>query len=197
MVIARLEFRHAADELLELLALALERRHHSWQLWHLARHDALTGLLNRVGLFERFEADLTATRADGSLVTALLYLDLDDLKVVNDRSGHGAGDELLVLVADRLRAACHAAVVARIGGDEFVVAATLPAEAAQQRAEELADRVTGALAAAPDPERGGASVGASIGLAIDDGLCTASQLVERADAAMYRAKGAGKGRWSS
>lgn len=196
-VIARLEFRHASDELLELLALALEHRHHLWQLRHLARHDALTGVLNRVGFFEQFESDLVASRAEGSMAMALLYLDLDDLKVVNDRAGHRSGDELLAHVARQLRATCRDAVVARIGGDEFVVAAAVPASQAAEHGAAMADAVVVSLAEPAATGSGGPPVGASVGLAVDDGTGSASHLVERADAAMYRAKAAGKGRWST
>ena len=193
VVIAQLEFRHAAAELCELLTLALERRHHSWQLWHLARHDALTGLLNRIGFFERFEPEQVAARRSDREVMALLYLDLDDLKRVNDADGHAKGDHLLIrtarLIAD---AAGPTALVARIGGDEFVVACRAPADEVEARSEVLADRIAAALAASGDDLVG--PVAASIGIVLDAGTTSASQAIERADAAMYRAKAAGKPR---
>jgi diguanylate cyclase (GGDEF)-like protein/PAS domain S-box-containing protein len=195
VVIAQLEFRHAADELCELLALALERRHHSWQLWHLARHDALTGLLNRIGFFERLEPEQAAARRSPDEAMALLYLDLDDLKRVNDLDGHASGDHLLIRTARVLAdAAGPDALVARIGGDEFVIARRFPAGEVAPRSVALAERIAEALAGAGDELVPSASV--SIGIVVDAGTITASQALERADAAMYRAKAAGKARWA-
>ena len=194
-VIAHLEFRHAAAELCEVLTLALERRHHSWQLWHLARHDSLTGLLNRIGFFERFEPEQVAARRSRDEAIALLYLDLDDLKRVNDGDGHAKGDHLLVRTARVIAdAAGSDALVARIGGDEFVVARRFPAGDVDARAEALAERISRSLAGAGDAVV--APAAASIGIVVDAGSTTASQALERADAAMYRAKVAGKARWS-
>lgn len=195
VVIAHLEFQHAAAELCELLTLALERRHHSWQLWHLARHDALTGLLNRIGFFERFEPEQVAARRSDGEALALLYLDLDDLKRVNDRDGHAAGDHLLVRTAQLIAdVAGRRSLVARIGGDEFVIACRFPGHEVGPRAESLADQITAALAGSGDHEVG--PVAASIGIVLDGGAGNASQALERADAAMYRAKTAGKARWA-
>lgn len=194
VLIGRLEFRHAADELCEVLGLALARRHHSWQLWHLARHDALTGLLNRIGFFERIEPEQAAARSDDEAM-ALLYLDLDDLKRVNDGDGHARGDHLLIRTARLIsRAAGPEAVVARIGGDEFVVLCRFPAPDVVARSEALAAAIAGSLAASGDDIVGPASV--SIGIVADAGTASASQALERADAAMYRAKAAGKARYS-
>lgn len=195
LVIARLEFRHAAVEICEILSLALDRRHRSWQLWHLARHDALTGVLNRIGFFERFAPgqDL-ADDVDGQSL-ALLYLDLDDLKRINDSEGHARGDQLLIRTAALLvETAGPDAVVARIGGDEFVVAARLPAVEARRRAESLAGAISARLADAGDRDVGPTT--ASIGIVVDVAADSPSQAIELADAAMYRAKAAGKARWS-
>jgi diguanylate cyclase (GGDEF)-like protein len=173
-VIARLEFSHDADELVELLALAVERRHDLFQLWRSARHDALTGLLNRAGFFEVVDDVLAAARADAGVTVTVAYVDLDGFKAVNDLLGHAEGDRLLVDVAARLRSAVRADdLVARIGGDEFVVVA----------------RTDGPDAAAALRDRIHAAIGeASIGVALDDGAATADALLERADAAMYEAK---------
>lgn len=195
LIIAKLEFQHAAVEICEILSLALERRHHSWQLWHLARHDALTGVLNRIGFFEQFEpGHALAEDVDGEAL-ALLYLDLDDLKRVNDGEGHARGDHLLVRTAQLLvEAAGSDALVARIGGDEFVVAARFPAEQARLHAEDLAEAIGRTLRTSSDDDIGPTT--ASIGIVVDAAVDGPSDAIELADAAMYRAKAAGKARWS-
>jgi diguanylate cyclase (GGDEF)-like protein len=158
---------------------------------HLAHHDALTGLPNR----EHLEAELerAVARASRHLRrVALLFIDLDGFKGVNDRFGHAAGDRLLVRVGERLRAALRAEdFVARLGGDEFVVLLDDPHEALD--AARAAAGLLGALdrgVALP----GGcvAAVGASIGIALfpDHGI-DAPGLLAAADAAMYRVKRAG------
>lgn len=199
-VIGRLEYRHAAAELTELLGLALERRHHHVQLWHVASHDPLTGLLNRTGFFDRFAPGVAADRTAG-LVTALLFVDLDGLKAVNDRGGHAAGDRLLVDVAARLRTAVgSSAHLARLGGDEFVVTTALAREGAPVAAETLAQAVVDALAAPGHDARwsadGRSAMAASVGIALDDGTEAPVRILERADAAMYRAKDGGRSRWA-
>lgn len=92
---------------------------------HVARHDPLTGLLNRHGFQQRLD-ELLASTADGQNVLAVIFIDLDDFKPVNDSYGHAAGDAVLRAVAERLRAALRATdVVARVGGDEFIAALVL------------------------------------------------------------------------
>jgi len=201
-VIGRLEFRHAAAELTGLLGLALERRHHLWELWHVASHDSLTGLLNRAGFFERFGTQVEATRRAGDEVVALFFLDLDGLKSINDRGGHAAGDRLLVDVAERLRAVVgRGTLLARLGGDEFVLTATYPRSEAKGSAEALAQAVVDEAAglgwsARSSADRGDVAVAASVGIALDDGDVAVVRILERADAAMYRAKSAGRSRWA-
>ncbi|CAN5665195.1 hypothetical protein BH10ACT1_BH10ACT1_17320 [soil metagenome] len=202
-LIGRLEFRHEAAEFTELLGLALERRNHHWQLWHVASHDPLTGLLNRAGFFERFTSVVDRTRnGDGCDAVGVLFIDLDGLKAVNDRGGHAAGDRLLVDVAERLRTVVgRRAEVARLGGDEFVVFGAYPELDAGHRAEALAQEIVADLARpATDPRVAADSadvpVAASIGIAIDDGQIAPVRIVEQADLAMYRAKSAGRSRWS-
>ena len=191
-IVARLEFVHAGGEIVELLALAVERHNQLWQLWHVARHDSLTGLLNRAGFLERFEAEVRETRADGTDVTGVLYIDLDGLKAVNDRGGHAVGDHLLVQVAERLRAVSPTEVVAaRLGGDEFVCAARLPADDADTALEHLAQRVVEALTLVVEPGATEVQVTASIGVALDAAPDEdPARILERADAAMYRSKAA-------
>jgi diguanylate cyclase (GGDEF)-like protein/PAS domain S-box-containing protein len=159
------------------------------QLEHQANHDPLTGLPNRTRL-----ADHVAQRfvAGGSSL-ACLFLDLDNFKVVNDSLGHGAGDELLVEVAGRLRANVRPGdLVARFGGDEFVVVCERVDE---NGAVALAQRILGALAA---PVRlGGVDIrpNASIGVTVQTaGHRQADELVRDCDIAMYQAKAGGKRR---
>jgi diguanylate cyclase (GGDEF)-like protein/PAS domain S-box-containing protein len=175
-----------------------DRRRHQQDLEHLANHDALTGLLNRRGFQHALEDHVRhAARygADG----AMLMLDLDHFKYVNDTLGHKAGDELIVkaaeLLASRLR---ESDVVARIGGDEFAI--LLPhgdREAAQTLATAL---VTGLREwrLSLEPEHGTAVRGltASIGVAMVVPDAGADDLVVNADLAMYDAKEAGRDRWA-
>jgi diguanylate cyclase (GGDEF)-like protein len=156
----------------------------------LAHYDMLTGLANRINFREHLDARLATPGAR----LALLYIDLDGFKVVNDTKGHRAGDALLEEVAARLRSVCGdpATTMARLGGDEFAV--LVPNDDAQ-RATALASAIIGALGA---PYLLGSDqnvrIGASIGLALapahgDD----AETLLSRADIALYAAKSAGKG----
>ncbi len=161
------------------------------RLLQLAQRDALTGLFNRAG-FERFLEDVLAE--DGGSRLALLYIDLDKFKPVNDQHGHPVGDEVLRQFGQRLRAAVRPSdAVARLGGDEFAIALAGLPDAAHARV--VADKV---LAAAHAPFQAGAlmlQVGASVGVAFGTRPGQGwRQLVERADALLYRAKGAGRGR---
>ena len=169
-----------------------ERRTTAARIYKLAHHDALTDLANRTLLQERLSAATArARRTGGSL--ALLCLDLDGFKAVNDLHGHAAGDALLQEVAVRLgRSVRENDTVARLGGDEFVVLQDgLPQPAG---ARSLADRLV-SLLAEPYDLGGGvqAVVTASIGIALhpDDGDDPAT-LLRNADTALYRAKWAGK-----
>lgn len=168
------------------------------QLRHQALHDPLTGLPNRVLFVDRLSHALVR-RARSEAGLAVMFVDLDDFKEVNDRMGHAVGDELLRLVAIRLRGVLRAEDTAcRLGGDEF---AFLLEDADTARAEIVAGRI---LAALGQPfELGGqtASLSASIGIAarsgaIDDAssTVTADELLRDADTAMYAAKALGKGR---
>jgi diguanylate cyclase (GGDEF)-like protein len=157
------------------------------RLTHQAFHDALTSLPNRRLFFDRLKHALEVFRRRRSGI-ALLFVDIDDFKVVNDRHGHLVGDELLAALANRLlRAVREADTVARFGGDEFTILLEDLVDPATE-ASEVATRITIALC---EPfEIGGAaitvsaSVGAGIGEPEDDG----DALVKRADAAMYAAK---------
>jgi diguanylate cyclase (GGDEF)-like protein len=160
---------------------------------HRARHDGLTGLSNRTGLIDAVEVKLAAARHNGEAL-ALLFLDLDGFKAVNDTYGHAAGDRLLTMVADRLRRMLLASdVAARIGGDEFVV---LAEGLTPERATALGEHLIAAVATSYDLGDGiSATVGVSVGIAMAPEHGTDfADLLAVADAALYEAKSSGKSR---
>lgn len=158
----------------------------------LALHDALTGLPDRTLLHQRLQHLLE--QAHGKPV-ALMFLDLDQFRKVNEVLGHEAGDQLLRQVALRLRAMLPAdGIVARLGGDEFVVATLCPAGAADAAA--TAGRLLAALAAPFSVGEQEAGVSASIGVAMHPADATTREtLFRHADAALHRAKAAGRNSW--
>lgn len=161
------------------------------QLRHLASHDPLTGLLNRTILSQRLEETLLLARSGRP--GTVLYLDLDNFKIINDTLGHDVGDELLVSVAEHLKAfAREEDTVVRFGGDEFVI--VLPGVQTRQ-AQQLAESVITTIEriACAGGERV-LHVGASIGLAPVDGTCTTRQVMAFADEACYAAKAGGRNR---
>ncbi|MFP5518001.1 MAG: diguanylate cyclase domain-containing protein [Alphaproteobacteria bacterium] len=162
---------------------------------HLANHDPLTGLPNRRLFFARTESELERSRRiDRPL--ALLFIDLDGFKPVNDRFGHDAGDQVLRVTAERLSGCLRGSdLVARIGGDEFTV--LLEGTGSPADAERIAGKLIHALSAeiALGSER--VSVGASIGIALfPRDAVDARSLMKAADEALYRAKHAGRGRFA-
>ena len=168
-----------------------KQRENQRKLEHLARHDPLTGLPNRLYLHAKLPR-LIRTAAIRGHIVAVMYLDVDNFKQVNDSCGHSAGDRLLQVVAARLRAAVNGQdIVARIGGDEFViVAAQLPdLAAADGLALRLQAAVQGPIVIGDDA----VEVSASIGIALypDHGL-DMEAILKHADIALYQAKGAGK-----
>jgi diguanylate cyclase (GGDEF)-like protein len=171
----------------DAVTLALAHTKTRAQLEALARTDDLTGCLNRRGLCLGFDAIVDAAAAAGQRV-ALLLVDLNDFKAINDRFGHSTGDLLLQHVVHALRAcAPHAACVGRLGGDEFaVVFATeneLTADATSVATTAAVSRVSFLTA------KGEVSVTASIGAAVSaQSSTTLASLLEHADATMYRAK---------
>jgi diguanylate cyclase (GGDEF)-like protein/PAS domain S-box-containing protein len=162
-------------------------------LAHAALHDALTGLPNRQLLTDRLEQALRRTSRTHQSV-AVLFLDLDRFKLINDSHGHAAGDEVLVTVAERIQATVRAGdTVARFGGDEFVVLCEGADTAG--RVAGLAERVSDALGAPFVVQGAEFFLAASIGIALGgDGDTTAEGLLRDADAAMYRAKERGRAR---
>jgi diguanylate cyclase len=161
------------------------------QLEHQAFHDSLTDLANRALFNDRVRHAMARARRDGG-GPAVLFLDLDDFKVVNDNLGHGAGDRLLREVAARLRSCLREHdTVGRLGGDEFAI---LAEDTDLATARRLAERVIATLAA-PFPLVGGqVTIRASIGIAVDERqTLDDAQLLRNADIAMYAAKSRGKG----
>jgi two-component system, sensor histidine kinase LadS len=160
----------------------------------LALQDPLTGLPNRVALESQLERALAAARRrQGAL--ALLMIDLDGFKPINDRHGHQTGDQVLVEIAGRLRACTRGSdLVARLGGDEFVM--LTEQVAAPEAAHQLAERVLSALRRPLTVEGQALSIGASIGIAVSAAATDdATTLLRRADLAMYRAKHEGRDRY--
>ena len=162
------------------------------QLVHLAYHDPLTELPNRTLFRDRVGQALLHRRPHG-LPLAVLFLDLDGFKAVNDSAGHAIGDELLRQCAQRLRSVMRAGdTVARLGGDEF--AALLDDDSRSAGALDVAERVLGALSEPFAVAGRSVVVGASIGIAFATPGTDADELLRNADLAMYRAKSVGKGR---
>jgi len=169
-----------------------ERRELERELEHQAFHDRLTGLANRALFRDRLEHAL-ARRNRNQHPVAVLLLDLDDFKVVNDSLGHAAGDRLLVMVAERLRGHLRASdTTARLGGDEFAVLLDDPAAA--DEAMRVAERLIEALAAPYHLDGRDLFVRASIGVALaaETGQ-PADELLRDADMAMYAAKAQSRG----
>ena len=171
-----------------------ERKHHQAMIAQLAHHDSLTGLPNRLLFQDRIEIGLGRVERGESL--ALLYLDLDRFKSVNDTLGHPVGDELLKAVAGRLKSNTRAMdTVARLGGDEFAIVLTGTKSLAN--IEAIARRIIAAISAPYEIGKHAITIGASVGIALapNDGN-TADQLLKNADLALYRAKKKGRGTFS-
>lgn len=159
-----------------------------------ALHDPLTGLANRTLLRERLQE--AADRAVRGYAFALLYLDLDHFKAVNDKFGHATGDRLLVEVAARVRAQIRLCdTLARLGGDEFAL--VLSGIGAAADAGTVARRIVDAVAVPFDLSGDVARVGASIGVAvqIERQRSDIDDVMQRADRALYRAKHSGRNCW--
>ena len=196
-VVSRRRGSYEADELnfldaiASVISTALERMASQQQLEFLAQFDALTGLPNRALLADRFSQIIAQAQRRGSSV-GVLFIDLDDFKVVNDSLGHAAGDELLMEVAARIRNCVRSGdTVARISGDEFAVVLTDLAH--PEDASIVAQKILAHLATAVDLRGQETFCTASIGIAVypSDGQSSES-LLAAADAAMYRAKQSGR-----
>jgi diguanylate cyclase (GGDEF)-like protein len=182
--------REALKALATMVEEALLRTSLAAEMNRMAYHDALTGLPNRKMFLERAELAVAAAQdADGDV--AVLFLDLDGFKAINDRYGHGAGDALLVEVAGRLRGALRDVdLVGRIGGDEFAVLIERVASVDDLFA--LADRIIDSVGRSIVLRGQHATVGASIGIALASRGDDSDALIDHADTAMYDAKGSGK-----
>ncbi|MEO6989364.1 MAG: GGDEF domain-containing protein [Aquihabitans sp.] len=186
--------RYALDNMRRALALVLQQRAQLQALERAAHIDMLTGLLSRLRFFQILaNADQQASDA---AVHTLLYVDLDGFKVVNDRLGHGAGDQVLAIVARRIADASPPGTqVARIGGDEFAL--LCPPGTGLAEATELASRIIDASAQPIDVgQRRQARIGASVGIAVGRPGEPTGDVLDRADAALMLAKNEGRGRWS-
>jgi diguanylate cyclase (GGDEF)-like protein len=168
-----------------------ERRKAEARISHLARFDSLTALPNRLSFRDEIER-LLAISNSASRLSALLFIDLDQFKQVNDTLGHPCGDRLLCIVADRLRGMLRPDdFVARFGGDEFVVFQQniqSPEEAAA-----LSRRIVERLSERYEIDRHLVEIGASVGIALTSPGITADNLLKNADMALYRAKADGRG----
>ncbi len=186
------------ENLVEQSAVALENdqleqaltrlRRLEAELSHQARFDQLTGLANRRQFGIGLDAVVAAHR-DEPASAAVLYIDLDDFKLVNDRLGHAVGDQVLVDVAQRITTSLDDdALAARLGGDEFAVVVRHHADP-----EELASTIIERVSEPYFVEGDEARIGASVGFATFDGVTDAADVLQRADLAMYEAKRLGKG----
>jgi len=169
-----------------------ERRDLEERLTHQATHDGLTGLANRVMLRARMEQILRGPRQ--AFGPALLFLDLDNFKGVNDTFGHAQGDALLIAAASRLREQVGSQdIVARLGGDEFAVLLEAPRD--RQAVLDVTHRITSALKVPFRVFGREMAVAASVGVAIAELADTAGDVLRHADIAMYLAKSNGRGRF--
>ncbi len=169
-----------------------ERKELEARLMHAATHDSLTGLANRALLMDRLNLALARSRRSRG-VTAVLFVDLDGFKPINDRLGHRGGDRILVALAHRLQVALRPGdTVARWGGDEFVVVC----EDLADRGEVLgiAERVRSAITGTLEVDGTEVSVGACVGVALAAAGSDPDSLIREADTALYRAKEQGQGR---
>jgi diguanylate cyclase (GGDEF)-like protein/PAS domain S-box-containing protein len=194
IVVAQVDSTDSAAHVILTSRDITDRKHDEAELLRLATHDPLTGLANRASLLDEIERALRADRRSGR-ATAVVLLDLDHFKDVNDTMGHAAGDALLIAVARRLETVVRVGdLVARLGGDEFVVA--------MRDLEEPAEAVRAAGRLVEANREGFAPAGvelfatASIGVAIATETSDASDLIREADTAMYAAKDAGRDRVS-
>jgi diguanylate cyclase (GGDEF)-like protein/PAS domain S-box-containing protein len=158
-----------------------------------AFHDALTGLRNRSWILDILQVDLRSAKRHGTSV-GVLFVDLDNFKVVNDSLGHSAGDEVLAVVADRIAVALRPGDrVGRFGGDEFVV--LVPDAGDPEEVERVAERISDAVAEPLEIQGHPIVPTASIGIAMSSSMSTPESLLRDTDAALFRAKEDGRARW--
>ncbi len=176
--------------LVQSMRYAIERKRTESRLAYLAHHDQLTGLVNRGFFLERLKRALDRSQRTEQRV-AVMFLDLDHFKQINDTLGHDAGDTLLKEVAERLRASVRSwETVARMGGDEFTI--VLENVEGPEGAETVANRILQAMSKPFRLAGGFRPVSTSIGVALAEPDDTVEKLLEKADASMYRSKRAGR-----
>ncbi|MBV1855671.1 putative bifunctional diguanylate cyclase/phosphodiesterase [Catellatospora tritici] len=174
--------------------LAYQRRvvEHARASQRQALHDPLTGLANRLLFQQRLDDAIEAAGPGSDRKPAVMLIDMNGFKAVNDTLGHHAGDEVLIQTGNRLRKVCgEGDTVARLGGDEFAV--LLRSVSSVEAALEIAERAGGALRRNFALPVGSAAVSGSVGMALGAPGCSAEDMLRHADAAMYRAKSSGKG----
>jgi diguanylate cyclase (GGDEF)-like protein len=183
-----------ARSMAHMAAMLLENARLVDELRHQALHDSLTGLANRALFRDRLAHALERRTRNHEYSCAVLFLDLDDFKLVNDGLGHGVGDALLRLVAERLHSTLRAGdTAARLGGDEFAVLIEEAGSAEEVAA--IADRIVALLATPAVVGSHEVHVRVSLGIATSpEAGESVDELLTNADAAMYVAKAAGKGR---
>jgi len=173
----------------QAMVLALERRDAIRRLEQLAHHDGLSGLANR----DRFFASISDL-AGSERPYGVCYIDLDLFKSVNDSLGHLAGDAVIEACGRRLKRLCRPQdLAARLGGDEFALACP---DVDAATLESIAARIVTALSAPIATAERVVTIGASVGCALSTGSRTVDEVVGAADAALYRAKAAGRNQWS-
>jgi len=159
---------------------------------HMAHHDPLTGLSNRALFTDRLHQATELARRTGDR-TAVLCIDLDRFKDVNDTLGHQSGDELIQIAADRLRVICRSTdTLARLGGDEFAIILGDDPKAAAS----LAGRIVENLNLSVELSAGRVFLGASVGVTVVDASTDAEEALRQADVALYRAKAEGRGQYA-
>ena len=184
--------QQALEAMVAVSSDAFARLRLTEDMTHLARHDLLTNLPNRGLLLDRVEHALQMSRRRSTRI-ALLFVDLDGFKPVNDRFGHAAGDAVLVDVAQRLSSCVRQSdTVARLGGDEF---ALLLEDVHPPEVSSACERILSALSRGAHVAGHHLSLSASIGVAFGDSSETAESMLRNADLAMYEAKSRGKNQW--
>jgi diguanylate cyclase (GGDEF)-like protein len=184
--------QEALEAMVAVASDAFDRLRLTEDMTHLARHDVLTNLPNRGLLLDRVEHSLQTSRRRTTSI-ALLFVDLDGFKPVNDRFGHAAGDAVLVDVAQRLTACVRQSdTVARLGGDEF---ALLLEDVQPEDVSRACDRILDSLGRGAYVAGHHLSLSASIGVALGDPNETAESMLRNADLAMYEAKSRGKSQY--
>ncbi|MDX2273271.1 MAG: EAL domain-containing protein [Cyanobacteriota bacterium] len=172
-----------------------ERKRIQEQLLHRVLHDSLTDLPNRTQLMKRLEDNLSRAKQNREYEFAVLFIDCDRFKVINDSLGHSAGDQLLIAVARRMQDCLQGSLglLARLGGDEFVMLLEhiRDVEQAKQYAEQIHQQLQKPFTLAQQD----VFLNASVGIVLGEGYEQAEHLLRDADTAMYQAKSSGKGRY--